>query len=33
MPTLTPFIWFDDDLQAALDFYVGIFPEDRKSVV
>lgn len=29
MPTITPFIWFDDDLQEALDFYVGIFPDAR----
>jgi predicted 3-demethylubiquinone-9 3-methyltransferase (glyoxalase superfamily) len=27
MPTLTPFIWFDDDLQEAVELYVGIFPD------
>jgi predicted 3-demethylubiquinone-9 3-methyltransferase (glyoxalase superfamily) len=29
MPTITPFIWFDDDLQEAIDFYVGIFPDAK----
>jgi predicted 3-demethylubiquinone-9 3-methyltransferase (glyoxalase superfamily) len=27
MATITPFIWFDDDLQQALDFYVALFPD------
>ena len=27
MPTITPFIWFSDNLQEAIDFYVGIFPD------
>ena len=29
MPTITPFLWFDDDLQAALDFYVDLFPDAK----
>ena len=29
MPTITPFIWFDDNLQEALDLYVGIFPDAK----
>ncbi|HEY4224205.1 MAG TPA: VOC family protein [Pseudolysinimonas sp.] len=29
MPTITPFIWFDADLQEALDFYAGIFPDAK----
>lgn len=27
MPSITPFLWFDDDLQEAIDFYAGIFPD------
>ena len=27
MTTITPFIWFDDDLQEALDLYVSVFPD------
>ena len=26
MTTITPFIWFDDDLEQAIDFYGGVFP-------
>ena len=26
MPTVTPFLWFDDDLEDALAFYTGLFP-------
>ena len=26
MTTITPFIWFDDDLEKAIDFYAGVFP-------
>jgi predicted 3-demethylubiquinone-9 3-methyltransferase (glyoxalase superfamily) len=29
MATITPFIWFDDDLQAALDFYIALFPDAK----
>jgi predicted 3-demethylubiquinone-9 3-methyltransferase (glyoxalase superfamily) len=29
MPTITPFIWFDDDLEQAIDFYVGLFPDAK----
>ena len=27
MPTVTPFLWFDDDLEQAVDYYAGIFPD------
>lgn len=26
MPTITPSLWFDDDLEEAMRFYIGIFP-------
>jgi len=29
MPTITPFLWFDDDLEEALDLYTGLFPDAR----
>lgn len=29
MNKLTPFLWFDDDLEQALDFYTGIFPDSE----
>jgi predicted 3-demethylubiquinone-9 3-methyltransferase (glyoxalase superfamily) len=29
MPTLTPFLWFDDDAEEAADFYVSVFPDAR----
>jgi len=29
MPTITPFIWFDADLEQALDFYSGIFADAK----
>jgi predicted 3-demethylubiquinone-9 3-methyltransferase (glyoxalase superfamily) len=29
MATITPFIWFDDDLEQAIDFYAGIFPDAK----
>jgi predicted 3-demethylubiquinone-9 3-methyltransferase (glyoxalase superfamily) len=29
MPSITPFIWFDDDLESAIGFYAGIFPDSR----
>ena len=29
MATITPFIWFDNDLGEALDFYVGLFPDAK----
>jgi predicted 3-demethylubiquinone-9 3-methyltransferase (glyoxalase superfamily) len=29
MPTITPFIWFDDNLEQATDFYVGLFPDAK----
>lgn len=25
MPTITPFLWFDDDLEEALEFYTALF--------
>jgi predicted 3-demethylubiquinone-9 3-methyltransferase (glyoxalase superfamily) len=27
MPEITPFLWFDDDLQDAVAFWAGIFPD------
>jgi predicted 3-demethylubiquinone-9 3-methyltransferase (glyoxalase superfamily) len=27
MPTLTPFLWFDDTLQQAVEFYASVFPD------
>jgi predicted 3-demethylubiquinone-9 3-methyltransferase (glyoxalase superfamily) len=29
MPTITPFLWFDDQAEAAADFYVSVFPDTR----
>lgn len=29
MQKLTPFLWFNDKAEAAVDFYVGIFPDAR----
>jgi len=29
MTTICPFLWFDDDLEDAIDFYSGIFPEAK----
>ncbi len=26
MPTITPSLWFDNDLEEAMRFYIGIFP-------
>jgi predicted 3-demethylubiquinone-9 3-methyltransferase (glyoxalase superfamily) len=26
VPTITPSLWFDDDLEEAMRFYIGIFP-------
>ncbi len=26
MASITPFIWFDDDLEEAIEFYAGVFP-------
>lgn len=26
MPTITPFLWFDDQAEEAVDFYVSVFP-------
>lgn len=27
MTSITPFLWFDDDLADAMDFYVSVFPD------
>ena len=27
--SITPCLWFDDDLEEAMDFYAGIFPRSR----
>lgn len=29
MPTITPFIWFESELEEALDFYVDLFPDAK----
>jgi predicted 3-demethylubiquinone-9 3-methyltransferase (glyoxalase superfamily) len=29
VPTITPFIWFDDDLEQAIEFYGSIFGDTR----
>jgi predicted 3-demethylubiquinone-9 3-methyltransferase (glyoxalase superfamily) len=29
MPKITPFLWFDDQAEAAAEFYVGVFPNSR----
>lgn len=29
MPTVTPFLWFDDQAEQAAEFYVSVFPDSR----
>ena len=29
MPTITPFLWFDNNAEQAMDFYCGIFPDAK----
>jgi len=29
MPTITPFLWFDDQAEEAVQFYLGVFPNSR----
>ncbi|HTT86242.1 MAG TPA: VOC family protein [Acidimicrobiales bacterium] len=29
MPTITPFLWFDDQAEEAVDFYLRVFPNSR----
>jgi predicted 3-demethylubiquinone-9 3-methyltransferase (glyoxalase superfamily) len=29
MPTITPFLWFDDDLEQAIEFYGSIFGDPK----
>jgi predicted 3-demethylubiquinone-9 3-methyltransferase (glyoxalase superfamily) len=29
MKSITPFLWFDDDLEEAVDFYTSAFPEGK----
>ena len=29
MPTITPFLWFDDQAEQAAEYYVGLFPDSR----
>jgi predicted 3-demethylubiquinone-9 3-methyltransferase (glyoxalase superfamily) len=29
MPKITPFLWFDDQAEAAAEFYVSVFPNSR----
>lgn len=33
MPTITPSLWFDDDLEEAMQFYTGIFPNSEIETV
>ncbi|MCU9949213.1 VOC family protein [Pseudomonas sp. PDM13] len=32
-PRITPCLWFDDQAEAAVDFYIGIFPDSRITAV
>ena len=29
MKAITPFLWFDDDLDEAIDFYTSVFPDGK----
>src|SRR4051812_33945132 len=29
-PRITPFLWFDNNAEEAVDFYVSVFPNSRK---
>ena len=29
MPNITPFLWFDNEAEAAMNFYVSIFPNSK----
>jgi len=29
MPKITPFLWFDDQAEAAVEFYLSVFPDSR----
>ncbi|MGH7732669.1 MAG: VOC family protein [Gemmatimonadales bacterium] len=29
MPKITPFLWFDDQAEEAVDFYLSVFPESK----
>jgi predicted 3-demethylubiquinone-9 3-methyltransferase (glyoxalase superfamily) len=29
VPTITPFLWFDDQAEQAVDFYLSVFPNSR----
>lgn len=33
MPKITPFLWFDDQAEAAVDFYLSVFPGSRVTQV
>lgn len=30
LPKITPFLWFDDNAEDAVDFYVSVFPGSRR---
>jgi predicted 3-demethylubiquinone-9 3-methyltransferase (glyoxalase superfamily) len=30
MPRITPFLWFNNNAEEAVDFYLGIFPNSRR---
>jgi predicted 3-demethylubiquinone-9 3-methyltransferase (glyoxalase superfamily) len=29
VPTITPFLWYDDQAEQAAEYYVGLFPDSR----
>ena len=31
MPKITPFLWFDKNAEEAVDFYLSVFPDSRKT--
>lgn len=31
MPKITPFLWFDNNAEEAVEFYMGIFPNSRRT--
>ena len=33
MPTITPFLWFDNNVREAVAFYVSVFPDTKVEVV
>jgi predicted 3-demethylubiquinone-9 3-methyltransferase (glyoxalase superfamily) len=31
MPRITPFLWFDDNAEEAVEFYLSVFPNSRRT--